>query len=94
MTLAFVKYPEDSGAGGNLLRANIDYISVITAVIFFLDQLVKLIGAGFHGYIRSYENALYFCTSIGALVHIGLNNWQATPITALTIFKIFKIIRR
>ena len=94
LTLALVKYPEDDGESSNLLRANIDYISVIVTVIFFIDQLIKLIGSGFILYIKSYENLLYSVTSVGSLVHLAINNWQATPITALTVFKVFKIIRR
>jgi uncharacterized membrane protein len=45
-------------------------------------------------YIRDYENALYSFTSIGSLIHIGVNNGRASPITACTLFKLFKILRR
>lgn len=45
-------------------------------------------------YLQDYENALYSLTSVGSLIHIWVNGGRASPITACTLFKIFKIIRR
>ena len=44
LALAFIHYRDEYSKGKNLLEQNINYLSAIVAIIFLLDQVIKLIG--------------------------------------------------
>jgi hypothetical protein len=92
--LAFVKYPEGDTDAAKAINFSIDYVTLIVAIVFALDMICKLIGQGLKEFIFNAENVLYSFTSVGALLHMGFNGGRASPITAVTVFKLFKIIRR
>jgi voltage-dependent calcium channel L type alpha-1D len=64
------------------------------AVIFLVDQFIKLIGQGLMLFLSDYENALYSLTSVGSIINIAMTGGNASPITVFTLLKLFKVIRR
>jgi hypothetical protein len=45
-------------------------------------------------FFSNYENVLYSLTSTASLIHIGIQEGGVSAITALTFFKVFKLIRK